>query len=370
MMKALIKSALNQVKTEADLKKSTREILEKSRNTCAQKEVGWQMKKYVLAACAFILLCGLSVGGYFYYHTPVNYLSLDINPSVELGINAFDKVVSATGYNADGATILKGQDVTNSSVQDAVKDLVLSAAKNGFINSDGSTIISLTAETNDPETASDLEESSGQGAQEATSSAHVTAVVFKTNIALARRDEARKLGITPGKLNLIQKLQALDATATVDEYKDAKVTDIMKKIVELKKSAKSSDSDSSDSGLNNIENAVAQAEKDQEQETGKGTEQVQTQKAGGNSGSSDSVKGKSKQSGPKNGNSPASSASGNESSSIGSNESSSEVNSEQSLTSAQNENSDHGSTSVPSKAQSGKEASIGQNKGKSSGKGK
>ena len=357
MMKALIKSALNQVQTEADLKRTTREILE-NRNTSTQKEVGWQMKKYALAACTFILLCGLSVGGYFYYHTPVNYLSLDINPSVELGINAFDKVVSATGYNVDGTTILKGQDVTNSSVKDAVKDLVLSAAKNGFINSDGSTIISLTAETNNPETASNLEESSEQGAQEATNTAHVTAVVFKTNVALARRDEARKLGITPGKLNLIQKLQALDATTTIDEYKDAKVTDIMKKIIELKKSAKGNDSASPDSGLNNIESAVSQAEKDQEQ--------VQTQKAGGNSSSSGSAKGKTKQSIPKDGNSSASSVSSDRNSGIGSNESSSEANSEQSLTSISN----HGSTSVPAKVQSGRGGSIGQGKERSSDKGK
>lgn len=360
-MKTLIKAALNQVRAEADLKDATIKALERNRNIYEKKGVGRQMKKYVLAACAFVLLFGLSIGGYIYYHTPVNYLSLDINPSVELGINAFNRVVSATGYNDDGATILKGQDVTNCNVKDAVKNLVISAAKNGFIKSDGSTIISLTAETDNSETASNLEESSGLGAQEATNSEHVTAVVFKTNIALTRRDEARELGITPGKLNLIQKLQALDASATVDEYKDAKVTDIMKKIIELNKSRKS---DSMDSDLNSVNSAVTQAEKNQQQGTNQKAEQAQKQKTTGNI--NNGSKGKSKDE-----NTPVASAAGNDGcSSTGSIDSSSEVDSGQKLASSQSKNTSDGSASVSPNTQSGKKFSAGQGKEKSLDKGK
>lgn len=362
MMKMLIKSALNQVKAETNLKNTTREALERRKNIYGKKGANRQMKKYVLAACAFILLCSLSVGGYFYYRTPVNYLSLDINPSVELGINAFGRVVSATGYNADGTTILKGQDVINCSVKDAVKDLVSSAAKNGFINRDGSTIISLTAETNNSETASNLEENSEQGAQEATNSAHVTAVVFKTNVALARRDEARKLGITPGKLNLIQKLQALDATATVDEYRDAKVTDIMKKIIGLNQSLKSSNSHSLDSDINNVDRAVSQAEKNQKQDTGKKAGQVQKQKSNYNSASSGSDASSSQ-----NGSLPVSSTADDESSGIDCQVSSSEVDSNQNLVSSQSRNTSHGSVSLPQNAQSDKKSFTGRGNEKSSG---
>lgn len=362
-MKMLIKSALNQVKAETDLKNTTKQALERNRNIYAKEGVGWHMKKIVLAACAFILLCGLSIGGYFYYRTPVNYLSLDINPSVELGVNAFDRVVSATGYNGDGKTILEGQNLINCSVNDAVKNLVISATKNGFINSDGSTIISLTAETDNPETASTLEENSEQGAQEATDSEHVTAVVFKTSVALARREEARKLGITPGKLNLIQKLQALDATATVEEYKDAKVTDIMKKVIELNKSLKNSSSDSLDSDLNNVDHAVSQAEKNQKQGMGKKTGQGQEQKSKNNSVSSGSDSSSSQ-----NGSLPVSSTAGDESSGISSQNPSSEVDSDQNPASSPNKNTSHGSASLPQNAQSGKKSSTGQGNEKSTDK--
>jgi hypothetical protein len=297
MMKAMIKSALNQIKTEEKLKNTTHTFLEKSyiknqqhHDIYLKKGGGFRMKKLVFAACAFVLICGLSIGGYAYYKTPVSYLSLDINPSIELGVNAFGKVVSATSYNMDGSTVLKDQSVSNCTVKDAVQLLVQSAAKNGFINSDGSTVISLTVETNNSGTASSMEENAGQGAQDAIQSAGTAAVVYKTSVALDRRNEACKLGITPGKLNLIQKLQALDPSATVKEYKDAKVTDIMKKIVELKKSAVNNGSQNSD--LKDIENTVAQVEKNQEQEknkqTGQNQEQNRQQETNGTSNGSSS----------------------------------------------------------------------------------
>lgn len=204
-------------------------------------------KRAVAAICTAVVVCAALVGTYGYYKTPVSYLSLDINPSVELGVNPFGKVVSAVAYNNDGKAILNGQDILNSSIKDAVDSLVKSAAQKGFIAKDGSTVIALTSETDSNAVATQLQNDAAQGAESAVEAEGDTATVQKENVALVRRDEARKLGITPGKLNLIQKLQALDSTISVDEYKDAKVTDIMKKFVELKKQSLTNQGSSSSS---------------------------------------------------------------------------------------------------------------------------
>ncbi|MDV3428414.1 MAG: hypothetical protein LIR50_15570 [Bacillota bacterium] len=196
------------------------------------------MKKRYIVTIAAAIVCSFSIGGYAYYKAPVSYLSLDINPSVELGLNAFNKVVSASAYNEDGQTILEGQDVINQDVKDAVNTLVNSAAEEGFIADDGSSVISVTSETDDKEEAEELENEAEEGANEAIEESGDAAEVIKDNVALARRDEARLLGITPGKLNLIQKLQALDPSIKVEDYKDAKVKDIQKKFVELKNRTK------------------------------------------------------------------------------------------------------------------------------------
>lgn len=196
------------------------------------------MKKRFIFPIAAAIVCSFSIGGYAYYKTPVSYLSLDINPSVELGVNAFNKVVSASAYNEDGQTILEGQDVINEDVKDAVTLLIKSADEEGFIADDGSTVISVTSETDDENKAEELEADAEEGANDAIEESGDEASVIKDNVALARRDEARALGITPGKLNLIQKLQALDSSIKVEDYKDAKVTEIQKKFIELKKGIK------------------------------------------------------------------------------------------------------------------------------------
>ena len=184
-------------------------------------------KRLAIIICLATLFISLSIGGYVYAKTPVAYMSLDINPSVELGINPFGQVVKVEGYNNDGKKILYGVNVTGSNVTEAVSALVISAANNGFIAKDGSTVISLTSETDNASTATKLESEAKTGASGALKENGKNAIIYESNVALALREKAKTLGITAGKLNLINKLKAVDPTATVDEYKDAKVTEIM-----------------------------------------------------------------------------------------------------------------------------------------------
>jgi hypothetical protein len=235
----VFKSALEKVKAEDVLKKNTEEYLRKNYSPDVKtlnplRKNGFTLKRVIAVTCMLVIMCVASMGAYFYLKIPTSYLSLDINPSVELGVNAFGKVVSATGYNNDGKTILVGQKVINSQVKDAVNSLVKSAFTKGFILKDGSTVISVTSETDNVSTAAKLQKEAARGAKSAVKSEGSSAVIHKDNVALESRDEAIKLGITAGKLNLIKKLQALDPSITVDQYKNAKVKDIINKLAELK----------------------------------------------------------------------------------------------------------------------------------------
>ena len=261
------KSALNQIKAEDELisrtEKYLKHSLEKEEESNFSKFINWRLfnmnKKLIVAACLAVLVVGGSgTGAYAYYKTPVSYLSLDINPSVELGVNSFDKVVEVEAYNEDGEKILEGVDVLGSNVSDAVNTLVSSAADNGYIAEDGSTVVSVTSETDNTNTATELETEAENGANKALEESEKEAVINKDNVALARRDEARALGITPGKLNLINKLQAVDPTATVEMYKDASVKDIMKSIKNNKGNVNNNvdNSDENESTVENIEQSI------------------------------------------------------------------------------------------------------------------
>jgi hypothetical protein len=193
------------------------------------------MKKKIALALSAAVVLSLAGGGYAYAKTPVAYVSVDINPSVELGVNAFDTVVSVEAYNEDGSNILEGTDLLNVKVDEAVSTVVNNAINDGYIKEDGSSAIEITTSTDKTEVAAELDETLKDVVDETLTNNNLEAEVETENVALARRDEARKLGITPGKLNLIQKLQALDPAITVEEYKNSSVKDIQKKTKELRK---------------------------------------------------------------------------------------------------------------------------------------
>jgi hypothetical protein len=198
------------------------------------------MKKKIALALSAAVVLSLAGGGYAYAKTPVAYVSVDINPSVELGVNAFDTVVSVEAYNEDGKNVLEGTDLLNTKIDQAVSTVISNAIEDGYIKEDGSSVIGITTSTDKTTGAAvELDESLKNVVDETLTNNDVQAEVQTENVALARRDEARKLGITPGKLNLIQKLQALDPAITVEEYKNSSVKDIQKKTKELRKNSDS-----------------------------------------------------------------------------------------------------------------------------------
>lgn len=184
-----------------------------------------------LVALALILIGSTGV---YAYQKPVSFVSLDINPSIELGVNVFDVVVSAEGYNTDGETVLKDLEVEGESLEDAVNEIIDAAILEGYVLEDGSSVISITTETDDKELSEELVEAAEEGVENALEENETEAEVEKDNIALERRDEARELGITPGKLNLIQKLQAVNPEAKIEDFKDESVKEIMRATHEAK----------------------------------------------------------------------------------------------------------------------------------------
>jgi len=174
MMETIFRAAMNHIRAKEDLKRKTRDSLIASLSTtpaAAQSRHRRSMRQRALiAACTVVFVCAMSVAAVSYYKTPASYLSLDINPSVELGVNGFGRIVSATAYNSEGTAILNGQNIMDADVKSAVHTLVKSAAQKGFVAQDGSTVISVTSETDDTSDAIELEDAAAQGAETAIKS--------------------------------------------------------------------------------------------------------------------------------------------------------------------------------------------------------
>jgi hypothetical protein len=192
-----------------------------------------KIKKIVFALLLLLIFMAISVTGVYAYIAPVKYVSLDINPSIELAVNTFDIVIDAQAMNKDGEVILQGQDIKNIPIEEAIDILVENAVEKNYIAADGSSVISIVTEAENDEENEALQEQCSKGVSLAMSNKGAIAAMYKDSSDLALRQEAKTLGISPGKYKLIKMLQVIDPAITIDAYKDAKVADIIRKANEL-----------------------------------------------------------------------------------------------------------------------------------------
>ena len=105
-----IRAEFDEIHADEDLKAQTRAYLAREAQGRQRRSLSGRMRLVpALACCLLVLLAGW--GGYHTYFTPSAIISIDVNPSLELGVNRFDKVVSVEGYNEDGAALADAVDV-------------------------------------------------------------------------------------------------------------------------------------------------------------------------------------------------------------------------------------------------------------------
>ena len=95
--------------------------------------------KLVLAGVLVLLIC---FG--FYYNNPTSYVSLDINPSILLSVNRFDKVVKVEALNDDASKVISDLKLYNTDVTDAVNKIVNEANELGYVKDEEEAILVST----------------------------------------------------------------------------------------------------------------------------------------------------------------------------------------------------------------------------------
>ena len=202
------------------------QVIEMKENVKAKKHIA----AWVASAAAIVLV---ALGGTAYaYYSPYYYVSLDVNPSIEYTLNRFDRVLTAKAVNEDGTEILKEVDLKNLSnhtIDDAISLTVAQIKEDGYFGENDGGIVIATS-------GADLKKAEKMAVRLKENAKNVAGdevTVEANHVGKDRVEEARKLGTTPGKLNLVQKLQesVSDPTAiNTEEWLNKPVKDIMKEI--------------------------------------------------------------------------------------------------------------------------------------------
>lgn len=107
-------------------------------------------KVFALAAC-FVLVFISGISGYTaLYRTPKSYVYVDINPSLRLDINCFDKVISVEPLNSDAIGLMNSYPIHTSDTEKCIDEIVSACLAQKYLNEENDDI-EFNVVTNKPE---------------------------------------------------------------------------------------------------------------------------------------------------------------------------------------------------------------------------
>lgn len=214
-MENKIKSAFDSIHADDALKSKTEDYIYTKTNGYSGRKNTARRRIVAAVVCAVILLFG--IGGYSSYAVPVSAISMDINPSVEFGVNIYGRVVDVKGYNGDGVKLAQELDVKGLSYDDAVNTAL-----------DNSYVVSCLEEDNLLEvTVSSAFENKTKEMEDCIASQ--TDIPSENIYCLGSNEDAKTAhsqGISLGKYRAYLELAQINPDITVDDVKNLTMREI------------------------------------------------------------------------------------------------------------------------------------------------
>lgn len=192
----------------------------------------------IFAVVGCFLLGALSFGIYSYL-APVSYVSMDVNPSIEYTLNTFDRVLAVRPVNEDAVKILQAENLANLNhlnIDEALKLTLDELSQNGYLDEDTKNGVVIATSSKENETAEALAVHLGEVVTTQCTEHNQAVSVETRTVEQAQRNEANTLGVTSGKLRLVQELQEeypKDLTFSADEWLAKSVKEILAELERL-----------------------------------------------------------------------------------------------------------------------------------------
>lgn len=184
----------------------------------------------IAAIFLFIVFSGIGV---YSYITPYSYVNIDINPSIEIATNIYDRIINVTSLNDDGQELIVANHLDtlhNKKIDVGIEIVLKDVAKAGYFADEEKNAVIFAVSSKDAKKADTIETNvQNVVAKEIKAKKTNTAVVVE-KVDIKKHDDAKTAGISPGKMILIEKLQENEPEAKLEDYKDKPVKEILKSI--------------------------------------------------------------------------------------------------------------------------------------------
>lgn len=216
-----LRTAIDKVHAEGDLKRKTAAFLHAEIQKCGEKQKRPSMRLATLFVSVLMLFL---IGGFSHnlYFTPSAYVDIDVNPSIELIMNRLGRVSEAHPYNDEGASILAQVSVRHMSYEQAMQALIDTLIADGYLTPDG--LVSVTVQAKDGV----KEEKLLFAVSVALDNHHMIVQTDMFPVSADIKAKASSNAITPAKYLAILELQQVDSAATIEGCAGHSISEIRK----------------------------------------------------------------------------------------------------------------------------------------------
>lgn len=224
-MKRKIRETFDMIHADEKLKDTTREFLAKATEDYTRMRRPGRSSgvfRMIPAVCCMFILMGFGV--WQLYFKPVSVISIDINPSLELDVNRFDRVVDVKEYNKDGEKLAESLKILFMNYEDALEEIMDNESVQNYLAQDQvmSIVVAGEDEKKTQTVYSNVEECT-QG-QENTHCYHADSKAL---------EEAHASGLSYGKYMAYLELKELDTDISPGDVQGMTMREIRRRIEEL-----------------------------------------------------------------------------------------------------------------------------------------
>lgn len=220
-MENRIHDAFENVKADSKMKEATKQFLAKKHQNKTTFLFHRSVQR-VLAACALAVLI-MGISGYSWLLEPVSYVSIDVNPSMEMALNRLDRVVSVTAYNPQGEELLEQLSLQGQTYIQAIYRITETDALQEYLTEEEELVITVAA-------GKRKESELKAGVKQCC--VHIGHGSRSVSVNLKVASEAHGNGLSVGKYSAYLQLAKYDDSVTVDDCRDMSMAEIHCKIIE------------------------------------------------------------------------------------------------------------------------------------------
>ena len=204
--------------------------------SAAKSNRAWYQRKWMksgVVAASILLAVGLFSNTLFTGPKAYAYVSVDINPSIELSIDNHKKVVTATPLNEDAEKLLTELKLTGIQIEEAVGKMADYAREHGYLHDKSEVIITASPAVDEQKLVAEdlnldqIEDDLVASVQNLATAYGADIDVEGVRVSEEVRDAAKEAGVSPGKYAVYLSALSQGVDVDINELKNAPISKVV-----------------------------------------------------------------------------------------------------------------------------------------------